>query len=254
MRHCVTLVVSTLALTFAAICAADDAKPVNLLIITGDEAHDWKAQTKALEEFLPKGGKIHVTVTTTPAKDLTPENLAKYDVLLLNFRETKPTPETKWSDANKQALLDAVKGGKGLVVFHYTSSSWPNWTEFETMIGGGWRAQGFHGPGHQFTVKKTAVDHPISRGLPAEFHHDVVDELYSNSVMVPGNTVLATAYSDPAKPKGTGKDEAIVWVRTYGKGRVYHNVLGHTAQAMSDPVYQEWMRRGVLWAATGEVK
>ena len=39
----------------------------------------------------------------------------------------------------------------------------------------------------------------------------------------------------------------------YGKGRVYENVLGHDAEAMADPKYQEWLRRGVIWAATGKV-
>jgi type 1 glutamine amidotransferase len=252
---------SLLALAAAAIAALplgaraqDDHKPIKMLIITGDEvgAHKWQETTEVLRSALSRDGHIQIDVTATPAKDLTAENLAKYDVLMLNYRETSPTPDTKWSDANKAAFLDAVKGGKGLVVVHFASSGFNDWPEFETAIGGGWRKQGFHGPSHVFTVKKTDADHPISKDLPASFEH-VIDELYSNSVMVPGNTVLATAYCDPSKPRGTGKDEPIVWVREYGKGRVYHNVLGHTAEAMGDPSYQEWMRRGVEWAATGEV-
>ena len=176
-------------------------------------------------------------------------------MLLLNYKDTpKGAPETKWSDANKEAFLKAVREGKGLVVFHFASSAFtkPNWEEFEKAIAGGWRTQGFHGPKHDFTVKKTAVKHPISEGLPAEFDH-TIDELYQNSVMVPGNEVLATAYSDPAKPRGTGKDEPVIWVNTYGKGRVYNNALGHDVEAMSDPNFQAWIRRGVIWAATGHV-
>ena len=95
--------------------------------------------------------------------------------------------------------------------------------------------------------------HPISEGLPAQFEH-TIDELYQNSVMVPGNVVLATAYSDPNKPKGTGKDEPVIWVNTYGKGRVYVNALGHDVEAMSDPNFQAWLRRGVIWAARGNVE
>ena len=72
--------------------------------------------------------------------------------------------------------------------------------------------------------------------------------------MVPGNEVLATAYSDPGKEKGTGKDEPIIWVNTYGKGRVYNNALGHDVEAMSDPNFQSWLRRGVIWAATGKAE
>ena len=71
-------------------------------------------------------------------------------------------------------------------------------------------------------------------------------------MMVPGSVVLATAYSDPKKPRGTGKDEPVIWVNSYGKGRVYENVLGHDTKAMADPKYQDWLRRGVIWAGTGK--
>jgi uncharacterized protein len=237
--------------------AADDGKPIRLLIITGDHGHKWADTTKAFQEFLParSNGRIHVDVTTAPSKDLTDENLAKYDVLLLNYKDTaKGAPETHWSDANKQAFLKAVKDGKGLVVYHHASSAFvrPNWDEFEKATGGGWRSQGGHGPPHEFIVKTTGEKHSISDGLPSSFNH-VIDELYANSVMVPGNVVLATAFSDPAKPKGTGKDEPVVWVNQYGKGRVYVNALGHDANAMADPPFQIWMVRGIEWAANGEV-
>lgn len=261
MRRTLTFLLSplfALALTAVPGRAADDARPINLLIITGDNvgAHKWKETTELLKDFLSEGGRIKVDVTTTPAKDLTDENLARYDALLLNYRETpQGAADTKWSDDNKKAFLKAIHDeGKGLVVYHYSSAAFakPNWVEFEKAVAGGWRTQGYHGPAHEFTVKKTDAKHPISEGLPAEFHH-AVDELYSNSMLTPGSVVLATAYCDPAKPKGTGKDEAVVWVDHYGKGRVYENVLGHDVKATSDKPLQAWLRRGVEWAATGRV-
>ena len=135
------------------------AGPVKLLIITGDHGHAWKDTTKTLSEILGAGGQVKVDVTTTPSTDLTDDNLARYDVLLLNYKDTpKGTPETRWSEANKQAFLTAVREGKGLVVFHHASSAFikPNWDEFEKAVAGGWRSQGFHGPKRiVFTVKKT---------------------------------------------------------------------------------------------------
>jgi type 1 glutamine amidotransferase len=244
---------------FGMALADEPSKPVKLLIITGDThpAHDWKSTTPALREILSEKGRIEVDVTTTPARDLTTENLAKYDVLLLNYQNIKKpadSPETTWTDANKAAFLKAIHDdGKGLVVIHLASGSFtkPNWVEFEKAVGG-WRTQGFHGPAHNFTVKKTAETHPISEKAPAEFAH-ATDELYQNSLLPPGSVVLATAYSDPSKPKGTGKDEAVIWVSTYGKGRVFENVLGHDVETIKDPGFQTWTRRGALWAATGKV-
>ncbi len=234
-------------------------KPIRALVVTGDQvsAHDWKATTKALVDFLEtrSKGKIKVDATSTPSKDLTDENLAKYDVLILNYKDTKEgSAESRWSKENKDAFLKAIKGGKGLVAYHFASSAFtnPKWEEFEKAVAGGWRTQGFHGPAHEFKVKKTSAKHVISDGLSESFDHPT-DELYQNSVIPDGATILATAYSDPKKPRGTGKDEAVIWVHTYGKGRVVENVLGHDVKAMSDPNFQEWMTRSVEWAATGEV-
>ncbi|WP_165067865.1 sialate O-acetylesterase [Paludisphaera rhizosphaerae] len=237
--------------------AAAPKKP-RALIITGDEvgAHDWKKTHEALQKILSEGGKLDVDVTTTPSKDLTDENLKKYDVLVLNYRNTpQGSPESQWSDANKAAFLKAVHDdGKGLVSYHFASSAFtnPNWEEYEKALGG-WRKQGFHGPAHAFTVKKTDAKHPISDGLPAEFDH-AIDELYQNSKLPEGAVVLATAFSDPAKPKGTGKDEAVIWVNEYGKGRVFSCVLGHDVNALTDSNVPAWIRRGTIWAATGKAE
>ena len=235
---------------------SSNGKPVHALLITGHNvgAHKWKETSQALKEMLEKGDRIKVDITTTPSKDLTPENLAKYDVFILNYWDgPNGPPDTQWSEANKEAFLKAVQEGKGLVGYHFASAAFarPNWAEFEKAVAGGWRTQGFHGPAHVFSVKKTDAKHPISEGLPAEFEHPT-DELYQNSMLTPGSEVLATAYSDPKKPRGTGKDEPVIWVNHYGKGRVYENVLGHDTGAMADPNFQKWMQRGVLWAATGK--
>ena len=151
--------------------AAD--KPIKVLIITGDHGHAWKETTPFLKELLTKAG-MTVDVTETPAKDLTADNLAKYDVLLLNYKDTKKgAPETVWSDDNKKAFTDAVKGGKGLVVYHHASSAFVGGDEFdkefEKVIAGGWRKQGNHGKRHEFSVTVRKADHPITKGLPAEF-------------------------------------------------------------------------------------
>ncbi len=233
------------------------AKEVKVLIITGDHGHKWQETTPFLKELLTKAGH-KVDVTESPSKDLTQDNLARYDVLLLNYRNTpkgaKDNPASVWTEENKKAFRDAVQAGKGLVVYHHASSAFvgnsPFEMEFEKIIAGGWRKQGNHGKMHEFTVA-IRKDHPITHGIK-EFKHGR-DELYQNSVMLPGSEVLATAYSDRTKdPKNTDKHEAMVWVAKYGKGRVYHNVLGHDVEAMQSKGFKVLLIRGVEWAATGE--
>ncbi len=230
-----------------------------ILIITGDEvsAHKWKETAPMIKEILTKAGH-KVDITQTPSRDLTAANLAKYDVLVLNYRNTpagaKANPESVWTAENKKAFTDAIKGGKGLYVHHFSSSAFtgnsPFDKEYEKIIAGGWRKQGYHGKMHEFTLT-VRKEHPITEGLK-EFKHGR-DELYQNSVMLPGSEVLVTAYSDKSiDPKNTGKHEPVVWVASYGKGRVVNNVLGHDTTAMKGKGYQLLLIRGVEWAGTGK--
>jgi type 1 glutamine amidotransferase len=253
----------TFLASLAAVCAlalpgfAAEKAAIKVLIITGDHGHNWKQTTPFIKELLTKAG-MDVDVTETPAKDLTAANLAKYDVLLLNYKDTKMGgPDTRWSEENQKAFADAVRGGKGLVVYHHASSAFTSGSEFdkefERIIAGGWRKQGNHGKRHVFTVTIRG-EHPITKGMPADFVH-ANDELYQNSVMLPDSVVLATAFSDKTiDPKNSGKDEPVVWVATYGKGRVCENVLGHDVDAMKSLGFQTLLIRGVEWAATGKVR
>jgi uncharacterized protein len=258
-RLFVTSAAALLVLAVAGL-AADDKKEIKVLIITGDQisAHKWKETTPFIRDFLTKAG-MKVDVTETPRKDLTADNLAKYDVLLLNYKDTKDGgPDTRWSEENKQAFTDAVKGGKGLLVYHFASAAFVGGSafdkEYERVIAGGWRKQGNHGKRHVFTVRITDKDHPITKSMPSAFRHSN-DELYQNSVMSSDSVVLATAYSDKSlDPKNSGKDEPVVWVAHYGKGRVCENVLGHDVAAMQSPGFQALMIRGIEWCATGKAE
>jgi uncharacterized protein len=248
---CLVLMVAS-----AAVRGAENPK---VLIITGNHGyHDWKATTPFLKDVLSKAG-LDASVTETPAKDLTSENLAKYDAMLLNYRDQPEGLEaTRWSAENKKAFADAVRGGKGLVVYHFASSAFTGgdaWSkEYETVIAGGWRKQGHHGKRHEFDVTVKDVDHPITRGIGGTYHHNN-DELYQNSLVPEGATLLVTAWSDKKKdPKNTDKDEPMVWVTKVGEGRVVNNVLGHDVAAMDDPIFKTLIVRCVEWAATGETK
>jgi type 1 glutamine amidotransferase len=269
-------------LAAAMLCSFRAEDPVNVLIVTGSHHHDWVNTTPALKKILEGTGRFKVTVTEEPAKDLTPENLAKVQCVILHYREYDkpmkyevvdekgqktvrevPAHPGRWPEAAEKALLAAIEKGTGCVALHYATSAFDqgaaSWPEYEKLIGGGWRvskkAFGHSSKMFQFKVKIANKDHPITKGFPAEFLH-AKDELYHKSLMVEGNTVLTTAFDDPAlgDEKCTGKDENVTWVREYGKGRVFTTVLGHGPDQMRlSPGYQALLARGCEWAATGKV-
>jgi type 1 glutamine amidotransferase len=79
------------------------------------------------------------------------------------------------------------------------------------------------------------------------------DECYSR-LRGPGEnmTILATA-ADTPELKAAGRNEPMLMVIDYGKGRVFHTTLGHDTEAFEGVGFITTFLRGSEWAATGKV-
>jgi uncharacterized protein len=252
---------------------------VRVLIIDGQNNHDWKSTTPMLRKILEDTGLFQVDVLTSPPKGgdfstFKPE-FAKYQVVVSNYNEF--SGGDKWPDDVKTAFEQYVRNGGGFVSYHAADNAFPDWPEYNLMIGiGGWMdrneksgpywyyqndklvsdttpgSAGNHGARTPFLVVTRDSEHPIMKGLPAKWTH-AADELYSR-LRGPGRnmTVLATAWSDSAN-RGTGHDEPMLMVISYGKGRVFHTTMGHDVAATQCVGFQTTFARGVEWSATGKV-
>jgi type 1 glutamine amidotransferase len=90
------------------------------------------------------------------------------------------------------------------------------------------------------------------KDLPKQWLH-ASDELYDFMRGPAKNaTILATAFADP-KFGGSGEHEAQLLVTSYGKGRVFHTMIGHGPEAMKCVGFIVTLQRGTEWAATGKV-
>ncbi len=256
------------------------ATPIRAMILDGESGgpyHDWRKTTPLLKRILEDSGRFTVDVVTAPPKDGDFSNFkpdwSKYKVIVWNY----DAPDERWNDETRSSFEQYMKNGGGMVVVHAADNAFPKWEAFNEMIGiGGWRGRneksgpywyfqdgklvsdpspgpaGNHGARTPYKVETRAKNHPIMKGLPAAWLH-VGDELYSK-MRGPGKnmTVLATAYSDPSN-KGTGHDEPILMVLSYGKGRIFHTLMGHDVVALNCVGFITTLQRGTEWAATGKV-
>ena len=257
------------------------AKPINVMLLTGqtDKYHHWKVTSAHLKATLDSTQLFKTNVVLVPAKGseldtFNPEFL-KYQVVVLNIN----TPD--WSEIMKKSFIDYVKNGGGVVIVHEANNAFPDWKEYNLITGlGGWGNRdekagpyyywkdgrfvidnstgigGWHGDRVPFVIQVRDSIHPITKGLPTKWLHQN-DELYGNLRGPAKNIhVLATAFSTK-ETKGTGKEEPVLFTITYGKGRIFHTVLGHTGADFSESVqdvgFQVTFCRGVEWVATGKV-
>jgi uncharacterized protein len=211
---------------------------LRVLILSGENNHDWRETTPKLKSILTGSGRFAVDVTEHPEQCDT-QTFLRYDALLSNWNAFGNPAATNWPAATRAALVDFVRRGKGFIVVHAGGSSFYDWPEYQQLAGAWWKmGQTSHGSPHEFTVKPT-VAHPITRGMKP---FKTTDELWVQPGVGSLSRVLAI-----------GDDQPVAFVLEFGNGRGFTLLLGHSAAFMDTPGFQSLLLRGAEWAATGKV-
>jgi type 1 glutamine amidotransferase len=230
------------------------------------------------------------TVISYNAADINTENLKQYDAVFLSHTTgvfLDDPGDAAATRARRDALLEFVRGGKGLAAVHAATDSYhgsagppsapqPNapvdggsalWPEFNHLIGGYFKWHWLYPT--QVAVKIDDPDNPINAPfsyvnqgsgvhLPRPF--TIVDEVYTfNEVSWSRANAHVLTSIDYAKmpaevkalepaPKRSDSDYALSYIRREGSGHVFVEVLGHDESIYKQPAMLAHILAGVQYA------
>ena len=195
----------------------------------------------------------------------TPEYLAQFDAFFFyttgNLLEPGTDGQPAMTAAGKQALLDAVKNGKGFIGSHSASDTFHTNNEakkgperyknfgaaadpYVRMLGGEFIK---HGAQQQATMRCVDAKFP-GLGKHAE-GFDLKEEWYSLKdfsedlhvlLVQETESMKGIEYQRPAYPA--------TWARMHGKGRVFYTSMGHREDVWTNPIFQDILIGGIQWA------
>jgi hypothetical protein len=221
------LLSAAVALALAAPLAAAD--PIKVLIVDGQNNHNWRATTPILKKILEDAKIFTVDVATAPERPRPPQKpkdgadqqaVKAYEAALLRFKQESADindavrrfrPKFKdyhvvvsnyngepWAKETRSDFVEYVAHGGGFVCVHAADNAFPDWPEYNAMIGvGGWGGRseksgpyvrlrdgkfvldtskgngGSHGDQHAFVVTIRDRNHPITAAPPDRPGHRI---------------------------------------------------------------------------------
>jgi type 1 glutamine amidotransferase len=226
-----------------------------LLLMGGPEYHNKPLHYAELAGILAGEGKADLRITDD-LDILTSSSLTDYQVIANYSTYLLPSEE------QARALLGAVEAGAGFLGLHAAAATFWNSAPYLTMLGSRFLR---HGPFRKFTVTIVDRAHPITAGIE-DFAVD--DELYEVGGKISDFAAVAAAISrgrprselgqlgdGPLQPDthllASAEGHPMLYVKSFGRGRVHYNALGHDNLALGHPSYRRLLLQGLAWV-TGQ--
>ena len=223
-------------------------------------------------------------VVSKDGSKFTPEYLAQFDAFLFytsgDLLSAGKDGNPPMTPAGKQALLDAIKGGKGFIGTHSAADTFHTGetADTDTNQPRTWRYRNLGDKADAYTqmiggelivhgCQQIAVARVIDPAFPGFAklgdHVERQEEWYSMTNFAPDLHVLLAI--DTAKMRNPYPDEPnwppvgwdtpykrppypVTWAKNYGAGRVFYTALGHSEETWRDPVFQGILFGGIEWA------
>jgi type 1 glutamine amidotransferase len=246
-----------------ALAASGDGDAISVLMVTGNAAHKWhngEKSTPRIRDALRLDPRVKVEVVTD-FDELGRRELGGYQAIVLNNYCNWQEPKGP-SEKSKRAFASYLREGGGLVLVHFANGAFhpslpkagaSDWPEYRRIVRRVWNhtpAKGKPASGHdafgRFLVLPTKAKHAITAGLG---RFEVTDELYFHQ---DGDEPIEPLLH--AESKVTRRLEPLAWTYTYGKGRVFQTLLGHSEKTYDAFEAREVLRRAIAWVAGREVR
>lgn len=210
---------------------------------------------KAIELMGARTGAYTVDISREYSS-LDAANLAKYDAVVFNNTTHLDTFEWGMTVAQKQAILDFVRGGKGFVGIHAAGDNFYKWPEGRKMLGGKFAGHPW-GDNNTSLFKIDEPNHPLANAfggkafkLQTEIYQFV--ETYTRADR---RVLLSLDLSDGPTAERAGKkgarkdgDYAVAWIKKEGKGRVFYCSIGHGGNVFAEPAILQFYLDAIQYA------
>lgn len=254
---------------------ADRRKVLVFSLRTGYDHKVMPHVDRVFEVLGQKSGAFETKVTVD-LEQLMLENLAAYDVLVLNnncskgprrnlfLDELESSPKYSdlsederqaKSDALERSLQEFVSGGKGLVVIHGAPTMLNNSAKFTEMVGA---AFDYHPPNQEVTVRTVDENHPLVAAFHGKgpfVHRDepyCFNGAYEQLDFRPLLRMDIEGMNDSRKRVGDIV-RYVAWIKPYGKGRVFYCSPSHFPESYQSATMLQFLLDGVQYAA-GDLK
>ncbi len=224
------------------------AGKLRVIVITGGHGYDKKTFPEAFKAADDADVKFHNSGKKGSSPIFDDISDWKYDVIVL-YNHTR-----KMSEKQRANFLALLERGVGLVSMHHAIAAYPEWREYEKIIGATYvmKEQVRDGVKYRRPTWKHDIDmdvhvedagHPVTKGLD---DFTINDETYKGWVYHEGNTLLLSTDHKLSNAQ-------LAWTRRYGKARVFFIQLGHGKVAYRDENFQKIVARGIRWTAAEDL-
>jgi len=215
---------------------------------------------KALEIMGKKTGAFQVEVSNDMSA-FNAENLAKFDAVCFNN-----TTGLKFNQSQREALMNFIKGGKGIIGIHAATDNFNDWPDAAKMMGGQFSGHPW-GAGGTWAIKIDEPNHPLTAAFKGK-GFKIRDEIYRTAAPFYSRSeqlvLMSLDMTDQATRKQAEKpsdmDTGISWIKTYPRlggdklapaeagGRVFYCSLGHNNEITWNPAILQHYLAGIQFA------